>query len=77
MKKWRDSVFARDDYTCQHCGDNSGGNLNAHHIIPFSKDESLRFEVSNGITLCEKCHKKEHKRLLISKTGQTDIFACR
>jgi len=33
---WRPLVFARDGYTCQKCGDSTGGNLNAHHIIHLS-----------------------------------------
>ena len=60
MSKWRKFVFERDDYTCQICG-KRGGNLNAHHIKPFSVSTELRFDVSNGITLCKKCHIKLHK----------------
>ena len=37
-------------------GDNSGGNLSAHHINNFSDHEDLRFVLSNGITLCDSCH---------------------
>lgn len=53
---WRDSVFKRDNYTCQCCGDNSGHNLTAHHIRNFSDNKSLRLEKRNGITLCNECH---------------------
>lgn len=59
-KRWRYDVFVRDRFTCQECGDNRGGNLRAHHIKLFADHPELRFEVSNGITLCETCHNKKH-----------------
>lgn len=59
-KRWRYDVFLRDAFTCQECGDARGGNLNAHHIKGFADFPELRFEVSNGITLCETCHGKKH-----------------
>lgn len=54
--QWRDSVYEKDDYTCQYCGDSKGGNLEAHHIENFSENEKQRFVLSNGITLCKKHH---------------------
>lgn len=55
-KDWRKSVFERDNYTCQCCGDKSGHNLEAHHIKNFSDNKDKRFDINNAITLCNKCH---------------------
>lgn len=52
---WRKAVFARDNFTCRHCGQR-GGKLDADHIVPFSVAPHLRLDVSNGRTLCRKCH---------------------
>lgn len=60
--KWRTGVFVRDKYTCQDCKQ-IGGHLHAHHIKSFSKFKELRFEESNGLTLCFNCHKKLHKSM--------------
>lgn len=54
--KWRDSVFARDQYQCQECL--KFGYVEAHHIIPLRIDSTLSLEVKNGITLCRNCHMK-------------------
>jgi len=59
-KDWRDSVFNLDKYRCQKCGDKKGGNLIAHHLNSFHAFPDERFDISNGGTLCEKCHTDFH-----------------
>ncbi|UUV46168.1 HNH endonuclease [Bacillus phage vB_BanS-Thrax2] len=54
-REWRTSVFIRDKYTCQCCN-SVGGNLRGHHILNFSDNEDIRYDINNGITLCDKCH---------------------
>lgn len=62
--EWRNKVFERDSYTCQKCKIKSGCGhrvfLHAHHIKEFSLHTELRYEISNGITLCKNCHYQEH-----------------
>lgn len=65
LKEWRKSVFKRDNYTCQHCNEKTY--LHAHHIIEWAIDESKRFDVDNGITLCVECHSNVHGRWLGKK----------
>jgi len=59
-KKWRQCVYERDNYTCQCCGDNKGGNLVAHHLESYNNNKDLRTTIGNGVTLCETCHKDFH-----------------
>lgn len=57
--QWRKSVFARDGYKCQFpCCNTKCKKINAHHIQKYASNIFLRFSINNGITLCQKCHKK-------------------
>ena len=58
-QQWKKKVKERDK-CCQKCG--STKNLVAHHIKSYKYYPELRTNLSNGITLCDKCHKEEHKK---------------
>jgi len=55
-KAWRLAVFTRDGFKCRWCGSKRG--LEADHLLPQSTHPHLKFKVSNGRTLCKKCHKR-------------------
>lgn len=59
-RAWRRAVFERDAFTCQRCGIR-GGDLHAHHVKGWARYPALRFEVSNGMTLHERCHYEWHQ----------------
>ena len=59
-KQWRMAVYKKDNYCCVKCG--SKIKLNAHHIKSWKSFPNLRYEISNGITLCEKCHIEHHQK---------------
>jgi hypothetical protein len=54
---WRRDVFVRDEFTCKDCG-KKHIYITAHHIKSWVNYPELRFDVDNGRTLCEDCHKK-------------------
>jgi len=56
---WRNAVLERDKNICQRCKI-VGRKIHAHHIIEWDKNEDLRYEVNNGLTLCTSCHNKHH-----------------
>lgn len=57
-RRWSRSVFERDGFRCRNCG--SGKSLHAHHIKPYATHPRDRFKISNGKTLCAKCHSAVH-----------------
>ena len=57
-KDWRTAVFMRDGFRCKKCGTRK--DIQAHHIKSWKKNKDFRYLVSNGITLCRKCHLEAH-----------------
>lgn len=56
---WRDAIRKKYNNTCQQCGKKTGI-MHAHHIKEYAKYPEKRYDISNGILLCEECHKKLH-----------------
>ena len=60
LRKWSIQVRERDNHKCQKCY-KKRKTLNSHHLNAFNWDIENRYNINNGITLCEKCHKEFHK----------------
>ena len=56
FKNWARIVKERDGNLCKKCGSNE--KLHAHHIFPWKENEEKRFDIENGMTLCNSCHSK-------------------
>ena len=52
---WRESVLIRDGYACVWCG--ATERLEADHIKPKVVFPDLKYDVDNGRTLCNPCHR--------------------
>lgn len=58
-KEWRLAVYKRDGFCCQMPGCGRKGfsaKIQAHHIKRWAEYPELRFQLTNGITLCKRCH---------------------
>ena len=62
-RKWSLGVRTRDSHECQDCG-KKDTRLEAHHLVDLREciDSELEFAISNGITVCSRCHKQRHKQ---------------
>jgi len=72
FRLWREAIFARDNWTCQKC-QSIGKFLHPHHILNFAEYPKLRFAIDNGITLCNKCHRKFHKEYGFKKNTEEQL----
>ena len=57
----RSAIFARDDYTCQYCGDR-GKKLECDHVVPVAKGGG--HEESNLVTACLPCNRAKRDKWL-------------
>ena len=58
-KHWSRQVKEQARFTCDCCG-KIGGSLCSHHLEGYNNNKELRTEFSNGVCLCEQCHKEFH-----------------
>lgn len=55
-------VLIRDNFTCQCCGLHNSKNMRVHHLNGYNWCKEQRTDETNGITLCETCHKNFHSK---------------
>ncbi|MDK0569621.1 HNH endonuclease signature motif containing protein [Clostridium perfringens] len=56
---WIKDILKRDKYICKCCG-KKGNNMVAHHLDGYNWCKEKRYDIHNGVTLCQKCHKEFH-----------------
>ena len=55
-------ALIRDNYTCQCCNKSLNHDGVVHHLNGWDNFKEQRYDVQNGITLCETCHKNFHSK---------------
>lgn len=58
---WTKQVKADANYTCDCCGVH-GGKLHSHHKDGYKWCKERRIDITNGVCLCEKCHREFHSK---------------
>ena len=58
---WRIAIFQRDKRICKKCGVEKR-KIVAHHINSYDIHEKERYDINNGVTLCEECYKDFHHK---------------
>lgn len=71
-QRWSKAIKEKFDFTCQKCN-TRGHRLVSHHVESWHLRIELRLNLSNGICLCESCHKKFHKIYGKKKNDRTQI----
>lgn len=69
-KNWMLTVKKRDGWKCRIADVNCDGRLEAHHILNWIDYPELRYEINNGITLCQ----KHHPRGRVKESSMVNYF---
>lgn len=71
FKSFVKAVLKRDNYTCQCCNRNSHQTkMVVHHKDGYNWCVEKRTDVTNGVTLCEDCHKLFHSMYGVGKNTE-------
>lgn len=65
---WSKKVKERDNWICGVCN-RYGVPMNSHHINAWDAFIEERYDLNNGVCLCERCHNRLH--LVYGKGGNT------
>jgi len=60
-RELRETIFQRDDYTCQYCGQ-VGGELHCDHVVPLSRGGTS--DPENLVTACPHCNASKSTKTL-------------
>lgn len=60
---WSNTVRRRDKWKCALSSPECCGRLEAHHIEPWKDSPDLRYDVDNGITLCQFHHPRKQSKV--------------
>jgi len=71
-KEWSRAVLERDGYRCAICS--TRGILHAHHLYSYKTYPELRYELLNGVSLCDTCHRRFHKAMGYNGSKEADLF---
>lgn len=57
---WKQEVKEQANYTCDCCGKRGNGTLHSHHLDGYDWCKERRRDLTNGVCLCEQCHRDFH-----------------
>jgi hypothetical protein len=58
LRYWRKQVLLRDTYVCINCKLKAN---TAHHLFSWVSHPKLRYDVTNGVSMCKECHLNFHR----------------
>ena len=72
IRVWKRLCLERDNEECQVCS--SDIDLRIHHLNSFTRFPKLQFNLDNGVTMCEDCHREFHSIYGIRKFTEEDYY---